>query len=45
MNRAILTGEYPPNVYGGAGAHVEQHFSWRAVGAQTLAFYERLLRA
>ena len=23
MNIAILTNEYPPNVYGGAGVHVE----------------------
>ena len=25
-------------------ARVEHHFSWRAVAAQTLAFYERLVR-
>jgi hypothetical protein len=43
----LLTREYPPEIYGGAGVHVdylsgEALFSWRRVAAEVVLLYRSL---
>lgn len=47
MKALLLTREYPPEIYGGAGVHVdylsrEALFSWRRVAAEVVLLYRSL---